>query len=137
MSTTVQAPNAAVASAGSTTVTKSKKNNTDLSVTDFFTLLAAQLKNQNMLNPVNDTEFMAQMAQFSALSATQQLTATVTNLMAVSYIGKKVTVTETQSNGTTNTIQGTVEKVDFLNGETYITVNGERYDLSQITQVAL
>lgn len=39
----------------------------------FLQLLVSQLRNQDPLNPVNDKEFLAQMAQFSALEQMQNL----------------------------------------------------------------
>ena len=44
---------------------------------DFLKLLMAQLQNQDPLKPMDDTQMIAQMAQFSALEATQQLQQTI------------------------------------------------------------
>jgi flagellar basal-body rod modification protein FlgD len=45
-----------------------KTEQTDMFSSDgFLTLLASQIKNQNPLEPMKDTEFIAQMAQFSQL----------------------------------------------------------------------
>ena len=67
---------------------------------DFLKLLVEQLKNQDPLNPMESTEFTAQLAQFSSL---EQLTtmnknldylrlyqASINNAQAVNFIGKTV-----------------------------------------------
>src|SRR5713101_9569448 len=46
---------------------------------DFLKLLMAQLQNQDPSKPMDDTQMIAQMAQFSALEATQQLQQTIQN----------------------------------------------------------
>ena len=77
---------------------------------DFLTLLLAQLKNQDPLNPTNNTEFVSQLAQFSALEQMTLMNATleksldsntamteaVSNAMIINYFGKYVTA-ETDS----------------------------------------
>src|ERR1051326_4721157 len=64
---------------------------------DFLKLLMAQLQNQDPSKPMDDTQMVAQMAQFSALEATQQLSATIqqsnnvqTIFQAGAMIGKYV-----------------------------------------------
>ena len=54
------------------TTTDSTTSSTDLSDTDFMTLLIAQLENQDPLNPMEDTDMLGELAQFSSL---EQLTA--------------------------------------------------------------
>jgi flagellar basal-body rod modification protein FlgD len=67
---------------------------------DFLKLLVTQLQHQDPLNPLDDKEFIAQLAQFSSLeqmsnvaSGIEALTKTVAkqeSLSAASYIGKNV-----------------------------------------------
>lgn len=45
----------------------------------FFKLLVAQLSNQDPLNPIEDKEFIAQMAQFSTLEQVQNLNKNFSN----------------------------------------------------------
>lgn len=67
----------------------------------FLKLLVTQLQNQDPLNPLDDKEFIAQLAQFSSLeqmtnisegiASLTEKTAQQDMLSAVSYIGKEVT----------------------------------------------
>ncbi|MFQ5432887.1 MAG: flagellar hook assembly protein FlgD [Nitrospinota bacterium] len=68
---------------------------------EFLSLLITQLKHQDPLSPMENTEFTAQMAQFSSLEQLfnvndnlvnlQALSASVSNTQALSLIGKEVT----------------------------------------------
>ena len=67
---------------------------------EFLRLLIAQLKNQDPLSPMENTEFTAQMAQFSSLEqlfnvndnleSLQTLNAAVANTQALALIGKEI-----------------------------------------------
>ena len=73
---------------------------------DFLTLLVAQLKNQDPLNPDDPTEFTAQLAQFSSLEQLFNLNESMDNvaasvsdsqkLSALSVIGKEVTYADSE-----------------------------------------
>jgi flagellar basal-body rod modification protein FlgD len=47
-----------------------------LNQADFLQLLVTQMSSQDPLNPESDTDFAAQLAQFSSLQATQTMTGT-------------------------------------------------------------
>lgn len=51
----------------------------------FLKLLVTQLSHQDPLNPVEDKEFIAQMAQFSTLEAVQNLDSTMQESMDLMY----------------------------------------------------
>ncbi|MFN0264548.1 flagellar hook assembly protein FlgD [Tepidamorphus sp. 3E244] len=81
----------------------------------FLQILTTQLKNQNPLEPLDTNEFTAQLVQFSQveqqikqnenLEAITQLAAATAATNAVSFVGKRVSVSTTQSeltNGTAN-----------------------------------
>ena len=74
-SSTSNAASSAASSAASTAQSAS------LSQTDFLTLLTAQLQAQDPTNPMDNSQFVAQLAQFSQLQATQDLD---TNLQSLS-----------------------------------------------------
>jgi flagellar basal-body rod modification protein FlgD len=67
---------------------------------DFLLLLIAQLRNQDPLDPMDNSQFVAQLAQFSSLEQMENLNTkfedqaalimSLNNTMAVSYVGKEV-----------------------------------------------
>ena len=108
---------------------------------DFLKLLVAQLSAQDPLNPVSNTDFAAQMAQFSTLQATQSMQ---TNLSAVqsglamleagSLLGKTVNLKTSDGQAVT----GVVSSVQYQAGSSSptVVVNGQTYSLSQVTSIA-
>jgi flagellar basal-body rod modification protein FlgD len=80
---------------------ETKAKNDVLGKDAFLKLLVTQLQNQDPLNPLDDKEFIAQLAQFSSLeqmtnissgiAALTEKTARQDMLSAVNYIGKEVT----------------------------------------------
>jgi len=110
---------------------------------DFLKLLIAQMRNQDPMKPMDDSQTIAQMAQFSALEATQQLQQTIqqsnnvqTIFQAVSMIGKYVQAG--QSDGTD--VVGAVTGVNFTttNGVVSPTlqVNGKDVDYGTIVKIS-
>jgi flagellar basal-body rod modification protein FlgD len=106
----------------------------------FLKLFVAQLQHQDPMNPMNDSEFMGQMAQFSTLeqvsnlaAANEQVAKNLAANHAIGLIGR--TVTWTDEADTVHT--GVVEKVTTKDGSPYLTVSGTPdVDPATITQVA-
>jgi flagellar basal-body rod modification protein FlgD len=65
-----------------------KLGTTNLGKDDFLKLLVTQLRYQNPLEPMDNKEYIAQMAQFSSLEQMQNLNMQLANLSAISTIGK-------------------------------------------------
>ncbi|MCR5346971.1 MAG: flagellar hook assembly protein FlgD [Fretibacterium sp.] len=88
--------------AGSTQSTATALSNAtnDLGKDAFLKLLIAELSNQDPLNPMEDREFISQMATFSSLEQMQNMNKTMESMAeankfsAVSYIGKAVAFTQ-------------------------------------------
>jgi flagellar basal-body rod modification protein FlgD len=106
---------------------------------DFLKLLVAQLSAQDPMNPVSNTDFAAQMAQFSTLQTTQTMQ---TNMAAV-QAGLGVLVADSLLGATVSlqtsdgqTVTGVVNTVQYQSGSPTITVNGQVYNLSQVTSVS-
>ena len=82
-------------------VTNNSTGNDELGKEQFLQLLVTQLQNQDPLNPMEDQEFIAQMAQFSSLEQLMNLNTSMQGLTdatnnqqmfsATNYIGKYVT----------------------------------------------
>ncbi|MCL1843930.1 MAG: hypothetical protein FWF79_08960 [Defluviitaleaceae bacterium] len=81
-----------------TTIPRSEMNipvptrepNNDLDRNAFLNLLITQLRHQDPLNPMDDRDFIAQMAQFSALEQMMNLNATFERTQAFGMIGKVI-----------------------------------------------
>jgi flagellar basal-body rod modification protein FlgD len=117
--------------------------NSKLGKQDFLKLLMAQLQNQDPMKPMDDTQMIAQMAQFSALEATQSLQATMqatNNMQTVAQAGGLIGkyVQSSQADGTS--FSGAVTGVNFTttDGVTSPTlvVNGKDVDYSSIRRVS-
>ncbi len=92
------------ATGGTTLPTKdtSRLGKTDMDVSDFLSLMTAQLKNQDPFAPVDNTQMVAQMAQFSSLSGITSMNSTLKTISdrlgtttlndALGYVGKTVLV---------------------------------------------
>ncbi|NLT48906.1 MAG: hypothetical protein GXX92_10905 [Clostridiales bacterium] len=115
--------------------TGSAKKGNGLNMDDFFKLLVAQLSNQNMFNPVDDTQFISQMAQFSMVQALSDLSQASATAYSVSLIGKEATVAQIGADGTMHVHKGIVDSVTLFNGSPQITIDGERYALSSVMEV--
>ena len=117
-----------------------KADNGSLGKDQFLKLFVAQLQHQDPMNPMNDSEFMAQMASFSTLeqvtnlaSANERMATSMTSNSAVGLIGR--TVSYVDANDEIRT--GKVDKVTTAGGKPLLTVDGvDGVDPSTITQVA-
>jgi flagellar basal-body rod modification protein FlgD len=122
--------NAANTSTGSTTDTSANPAST-LSQANFLQLLVAQLQNQDPMDPQSDTDMAAQMAQFSSLQESTNMSGSLSMMQANSLVGSTVNL-QIDSN---TTASGVVQGVVMTNGSPEILVNGTTYPMSQITSV--
>ena len=103
-----------------------------LSQKDFLQLLVAQMQNQNPLSPQSNTEMAAQMAQFSSLQQSTDMSSSLNMLQANSLIGTTVNL---QVDSKT-VVNGVVQGVVLQDSKMKILVNGSAYDLKQVISVA-
>lgn len=131
----ITATNLSTMTATANTVT-TENDSSILSMNDFFELLVAQLQNQNMLDPIDNTEFIAQMAQFSTLSQMQEMSSVCQMSYAVSLLGKNVMVSSTDENGVTVLSSGIVDNVIYQSNVPYIQIDGVSYLTSDVLSIA-
>ena len=86
---------------------------------DFLKLLIQELQNQDPLNPMSGSDYAAQLAQFSSVeqlsninttlqnsvTSNQQLTQSISNSLAATFIGKQVKASESSFDFTSGTVQ--------------------------------
>lgn len=139
---------------GSTSTNQPK---TVLGKDDFLKLLITELKYQNPLEPMEDKDFISQMANFSSLEQMQNLNVSFENLaatnqsqavmlaqifmqlmdssqlqQAAALIGKEVEYTITESDGSETTATGTVESVFRDSYDVFLTIGDEKISLDQV-----
>jgi len=120
-------------------VTASSAPQSTLTQNDFLKLLVAQMSAQDPLNPVSNTDFAAQMAQFSALQTSQATQSDMSLLQASQqvqqangFIGRNVTLLATDNSQPTGLVTG----VQMVSGVPKIVVNGSLYDMSQVLSIS-
>ena len=109
---------------------------------DFLRILSTQLTFQDPLKPMDNQQFMAQMAQFSALEQSRMANDKMDSLLALQsanqslgLIGKTVEVS-TQNGG----VPGQVTTVSFASGQPLLTVktaSGELMTDIGLSQISL
>ena len=113
-----------------------RKVNNQLGKDDFLKLLITQLSNQDPTKPMENTEFIAQMAQFSSLEQMTnmnesfgRMASMINSSQAATTIGKTVEIDA----GDTTT-RGVVEATT-MGQNPQVLVNGMYYDLNKINAI--
>lgn len=105
---------------------------------DFLKLLTVQLAKQDPMKPMEDTSFIAQMAQFTSLQQTTEMTKGFASLKtssdlatASSLLGREVTVTNDKKVDVTGTVSG----VDAADGTPRLMIDGKLYPMSALKRI--
>lgn len=126
---------------------QSRAPSSELGKDEFLKILMAQLQNQDPLNPMEDKDFIAQMASFSSLEQLMKMSQSIdmlvqTQLMSpiVQYshmIGKEVTYIQNGENGEKETVSSIVKSVSQKDGWAIFELeNGEKIYADSIIKVS-
>lgn len=121
--------------------------NPDLGKDEFLKILMTQLQNQDPLDPMDDKDFVAQMATFSQLEQTMNMASSMDRLVenqsispVVQYshmIGKEVTYEELDDDKQKEMISSTVVSVSQKDGSAIFELeNGEKIKANEIQKVS-
>lgn len=103
----------------------------------FLQLLVAQMQNQDPMKPQDNSEMVAELAQFTTIEELQNLGTTMDNMNAFGLVGKNVIMEVGKSTEatTTTTVGGYVEFVKIVDGKAKLSIGGELYDYEDLEMV--
>ena len=112
-----------------------KESSSSVSSQDFLYLLTQQLQYQDPMNPMDNSQMLAQEAQFATLEQMEALTSSFSKFSSMyqanSLLGQNVEVTVDGKEAS-----GKVEYVDYSDTTgASISINGKMYPLSSVTKV--
>ena len=107
-----------------------------LSNSDFLELMVNQLTHQDFMNPMDDAQYLSQMAQFSTMEEMMSLSQFSKQSYVMGMLGQNVTISNNVIGGETTSVTGKVEKIVMQDGDYKIYVNGQPYDYSKVTEVS-
>lgn len=114
---------------------------TILGQNEFLKILIAQLQNQDPMQPMQDRDFIAQMAQFSSVEQMMKMANEIELLrqsMGISsdLIGKNVSWYEMNDSRTgLVTASGVVEAITFNQGKQYAIVDGKMVAIDELVKI--
>lgn len=122
------------------------KSSNTLTTDGFFRLMAAELANQDMSNPMDNSEMMTQMTQIAMMQAMDNFSTSMENFSQINVIsygtsmmGKEVTLAvRDEKTGEIKKIEGTVTRVDILEGSPILYIDDDTktgYPISSLMSI--
>lgn len=112
----------------------------------FLQLLVAQMKNQDPLQPKDNSQMVAQLAQFSSLEQMTNINSTETKVlsainslqtvMSMAYEHQMIGTNVTVDDGQGNKVSGQVSSIQFNQGTPEVVVNGNAYPMTQVVSMS-
>ena len=110
--------------------------NNQLGKDEFLKILIVQLQNQDPLRPMEDKDFIAQMAQFSTLEQMQNMGKDFESLKAMNLVGKMIYgETDIDNSSQIIPVLGRVDSAKFANGRMYLQVGAFTLPLEDLMMV--
>lgn len=120
-------------------LTTTRTPSSELGKDDFLKLLTQQLKNQDPMNPMDDTEFIGQMTTFSSLEQMVNMNKSLETMIsaynsssqtqAMMFLGTTVTAQTAEMN---EAVTGVVDMVGFKDGTPYLRVGEYAFSVSDV-----
>ena len=121
-----------------------KSDPSEISMDDFLKILAASMSNPSIGGSESSggnqgTDYISQFVEFTSLQQLQSLGKSLENSVklqqqqqAFSLIGKEVSLNQDGKE-----VKGKIEKVKIVNGSPMVTIDGQEYASSNITEVSV
>ena len=109
--------------------------NQEMGKDQFLQLLIAQLQNQDPTSPQENTEFIAQMAQFSALEAMNNMSDAFLQSQTFSLVGRGIIGRVFDLEGIPSQIIGVVDSAGTESGKPYVMVGEKKVFAENVSQV--
>lgn len=120
-------------------LTKALGGNKALDKEAFLRLLVTQLSNQSPLDPVSNEDFVAQLAQFSALENAQSTNERIGSILdlerlgqGAELVGRRVSYLDPASG---ERLPGTVSAVEVVNGSVIVDLGGTQVPIQNIVRI--
>ncbi len=121
-----------------TTTTSAGDRMNDLTMSDFIKMMTAELQNQDPMDPMSNTEMLAQIGQMRQITSNDKLTTSIeamsagqTLATASSMIGKTITGQNTAD----EKITGVVDKVNIEAGSIKLYVGSSIVNIGSVTEI--
>ncbi len=114
--------------------TKTANNNADQDM--FLQLLVAEMKYQDPMEPTSNTEWVSQYATFTQIEQSTAMQGSIKQMEASQLVGKQVIMKSTnESTGETTYFSGVVDYMYVENGDIFLSVNNNLYNIDDLDTV--
>lgn len=120
--------------AAATNLTQQKKNDA-LDKDAFLQLLVTQMQYQDPLQPTTNTEYMAQLAQFSTVEELQNLSTSFNTSQAMNMAGQYVILNVPDAAGNITQESGLVDFVTLKDGKAFFHINEQYYPAEYLDSI--